>query len=372
VNIVPFVDLSAHHAPIRDEIRAALDRVVGHGGFILGPEVTAFEEEYARFVGARFGIGVGTGLDALRLALEALGIGPGDEVIVPGNTFIATALAVSAVGAVPVLVDVDPETYNIDLDLVRPLITPRTRAIIPVHLYGQAADMQATLALAAEFGLKVVEDACQAHGARYEGKGCGTMGDLGCFSFYPGKNLGALGDGGLVVTNDEALAAAVGRLRSYGEARKYHHVEKGINARLDTLQAAVLRVKLPRLEASNKARQAHAKAYASALAGVPCIVTPKPPARDDAHVYHLYVIRTPRRDELQAFLKDRGIQTGIHYPIPIHRQPAYTEFAAAADRLPVTDRLAGEILSLPMFPELTDDQIARVAAAIGEFHRGRS
>jgi dTDP-4-amino-4,6-dideoxygalactose transaminase len=368
VEIVPFVDLAAHHAPIRAEIQAALDRVVTHGGFILGPEVKAFEEEFARAIGARFAVGVSTGLDALRLAFEALGIKTGDEVIIPANTFIATALAVSAVGAVPVLVDADPHTYNIDVDLIRPAITARTRAIVPVHLYGQAADMQAILALASEFGLRVVEDACQAHGARYQGKGCGTMGDLGCFSFYPGKNLGAMGDGGMVVTNDEAIAANVRERRSYGEASKYHHVLKGLNLRLDTMQAAVLRVKLPRLGAANEARRRHARTYARALAGVKAVTTPAPAASEDAHAYHLYVIRTPRRDELQAFLKDRGIQTGIHYPIPIHMQPAYRELASMTGRLPVTEQLAGEILSLPMFPELTEAQIDRVAAAIARFH----
>ncbi len=369
MDIVPFVDLAAHHEPVREDIRAAIDRVLTHGKYILGPEVEAFEEGFARFVGAKYAIGVSSGLDALRLAFEAAGVKAGDEVIVPGNTFIATALAVSAVGAVPVLVDCDPQTYNIDVNLIRPVITSRTRAIAPVHLYGQAADMQPILAIAAQYGLHVIEDACQAHGTRYQGQGCGSIGALGCFSFYPGKNLGGMGDGGLVTTNDETLAAAVRQRRSYGESRKYHHLEKGLNARLDTMQAAILGVKLPRLEQCNQARRRHAKAYAAGLAGIPGVVAPTAPTDETAHIYHLYVIRTPRREQLQAFLHDRGIQTGIHYPIPIHRQGAYAELASSGSRLPVTDSQASQIVSLPMFPELTDAQIERVCSAIDEFHR---
>ena len=369
MDIVPFVDLAAHHAPVRDQIQAAVFNVVMHGKYILGPEVEAFEKGFAHMVGAKHAIGVSTGLDALRLALEAAGVKAGDEVIVPGNTFIATALAVSALGAVPVLVDCDPVTYNIDVNLIRPVITKKTRAIIPVHLYGQAVDMDAVMAIAAEFNLKVIEDACQSHGTRYKGKGCGSIGDLGCFSFYPGKNLGGMGDGGLVTTNDEALATSIRQRRSYGEAKKYHHIEKGLNARLDTMQAAILNVKLPRLEASNAGRRRAAHAYAKGLAGIPDVVAPAMPADELAHIYHLYVIRTPRRDELQAFLNARGIQSGIHYPIPIHKQPAYAELASSGSRLPVTTKIADEIVSLPMFPELTDAQIARVCAAVAEFHR---
>jgi len=367
---VPVVDLAAHHADLRGEIRAAIDRVVTHGQFILGPDVEAFEEEFARLAGVRFAVGVSSGLDALRLSLDAAGVGAGDEVLLPANTFIATALAISAVGASPVLVDVDADTFNIDVGQIESRITPRTRAIVPVHLYGQAADMAAIVALANRRGLRIVEDACQAHGARVDGRSCGTLGDLGCFSFYPGKNLGAFGDGGLVVTDDASLAAAVRRLRSYGEARKYDHQMKGLNARLDTLQAAILRVKLPHLEAWNDARRRHARAYTSGLTGLASVATP-PVGDERAHVFHLYVIRLARRDELQAFLRARGIQTGIHYPIPIHRQPAYAELADAGGGLPVTERLAGEVLSLPMFPELTAGQIARVTEAISEFDARR-
>jgi len=369
VDIVPFVDLSAHHAPIKDQIEKAVTNVVSHGKYILGPEVEAFEKGFAAMVGATHGIGVGTGLDALRLAFEAAGVKAGDEVIVPGNTFIATALAVSAVGAVPVLVDCDEVTYNINPSLIEAVITKKTKAICPVHLYGQAADLDPIMAIAKQHGLKVVEDDCQAHGTRYKGKGCGSIGDFGTFSFYPGKNLGGMGDGGLITTSDDELAAKVRRLRSYGEATKYHHVEKGLNARLDTMQAAILGVKLPRLAWANENRRRAARAYEKGLAGIKAIVVPKGPADETAHIYHLFVIRTPKREALQKFLHDKGIQSGIHYPIPIHMQPAYAELASSGSRLPVTTRIADEIVSLPMFPELTDAQITRVCAAVAEFHK---
>ena len=366
---VPFVDLAAHHQPIAHELRAAFDRVLTHGQFILGAEVEAFEREFASFLGCRFAIGVGSGLDALRLALQAAGVRPGDDVIVPANTFIATALAVSAVGAVPVLVDVDPHTYNIDVNRLEEAITARTTAIVPVHLYGQAADMDPLLDIASRRGLRVIEDACQAHGARLHGRACGSLGHAGCFSFYPGKNLGGFGDGGLVATDDEALAAEVRRLRNYGEEREYHHACKGLNARLDGLQAAILRTKLPRLDWCGAERRRHARAYDQRLAAIEQVGAPRAPADAASHVYHLYVIRTPHRDDLQAFLRGRGVQTGIHYPIPIHRQPAYSELAARAEHVPVADRLAGEILSLPMFPELTDQQIDRVCDAIADYYQ---
>lgn len=368
MDIVPFVDLAAHHAPLRDDLRAALDRVLTHGKYILGPEVEEFEKCFAALVGAKHAVGVASGLDALRLAFEVVDIRPGDEVIVPGNTFIATALAVSALGAVPVLVDHDPRTYNIDVDRVREVITPKTKAIVPVHLYGQAADMDGVMAITQEFGLRVIEDACQAHGSRYKGKGCGSMADLGCFSFYPGKNLGGFGDGGMVTTNDGNLARALRQRRSYGEAKKYHHVEKGVNTRLDTMQAALLNVKLPRLQSSNDGRRRAARMYDERLSRIPAITPPRAPAEALSHVYHLYVIRTPKRDELQAFLNTKGIQTGIHYPIPIHRQEAYRELASSAPRLPNTEAFAPQILSLPMFPELTEAQVDRVCDAIAEFH----
>jgi len=368
VDIVPFVDLAAHHAPIREQLSEAVGKVMSHGKYILGPEVEAFEQGFATLVGARHAIGVSSGLDALRIAFEALGITAGDEVIVPGNTFIATALAVSAVGAVPVLVDCDADTYNINVNLIEAVITKKTKAICPVHLYGQAVEMDAILAIAKKHGLRVVEDACQAHGSRYRGKGCGSMGDFGAFSFYPGKNLGGMGDGGLVTTNDDGLAATVRQLRAYGESKKYHHVVKGTNARLDSMQAAILGVKLPRLDACNAMRRKNAHAYEAGLKGIPHIVAPKIPADDPSHIYHLYVIRTPKREALQHFLHEKGIQSGIHYPIPIHRQPAYAELASSASRLPVTDGTADQILSLPMFPEMTQAQIDRVCAAVREFH----
>lgn len=369
MDIVPFLDLTAHHAPIQQQIEQAVIAVARHGKYILGPEVEAFEKNFAAMVGVKHAIGVGSGLDALRLALDASGVGPGDEVIVPGNTFIATALAVSAVGAIPVLVDCDEVTYNINPALIEAVITKKTKAICPVHLYGQAADLDAILAIANAHGLRVVEDACQAHGSLYKGRACGSFGDFGTFSFYPGKNLGAMGDGGLITTNDDDLAAAVRRRRSYGELKKYHHVEKGGNARLDTMQAAILGVKLPRLAWANEQRRRAARTYERGLAGIPRIVVPRGPADEAAHVYHLFVIRTPRREELQRFLSDRGIQTGIHYPIPIHKQLAYGELASSGDRLPVATRTADEILSLPMFPELTDEQIGRVCSAVAAFHQ---
>jgi dTDP-4-amino-4,6-dideoxygalactose transaminase len=368
VDIVPFVDLAAHHAPIRAQLDAAVGNVMTHGKYILGPEVDAFEKGFATLIGAKHAIGVSSGLDALRLAFEALGISAGDEVIVPGNTFIATALAVSAVGAVPVLVDCDPDTYNIDVNRIEAVITKKTKAICPVHLYGQSVDMDAILTIAKKHGLRVVEDACQAHGSRYKGKGCGSMGDFGAFSFYPGKNLGGMGDGGLVTTNDDALAATVKQLRAYGESKKYLHVVKGTNSRLDTMQAAILGVKLPRLEASNAGRRKAAHAYDAGLKGIPNLVAPKLPADDLAHIYHLYVVRTTKREELQHFLHEQGIQSGIHYPIAIHRQPAYAELASSIDRLPITEKYQHEILSLPMFPEITQAQVDRVCAAVRAFH----
>ena len=368
MDIIPFVDLAAHHAPIRKQLEEAVGNVLTHGKYILGPEVDAFEKGFAALVGAKHGIGVSSGLDALRLAFEVVGLQPGDEVIVPGNTFIATALAVSALGAVPVLVDCDPDTYNINPKLIEAAITKKTKAICPVHLYGQAADMDAIMAIAKKHGLRVIEDACQAHGSRYKGKGCGSIGDMGAFSFYPGKNLGGMGDGGMITTNDDELAKAARQRRAYGEAKKYHHVEKGLNARLDTMQAAILGVKLPRLEASNAGRRKAAHAYDAGLKGIPNVVAPKIPADDLSHIYHLYVIRTTKREELQHFLHEKGIQTGIHYPIAIHRQPAYAELASSIDRLPITEKYQHEILSLPMFPEITQAQIDRVCAAIRESH----
>jgi dTDP-4-amino-4,6-dideoxygalactose transaminase len=364
--IVPFVDLVAQYQSIAEEIDRAFHEVTASAEYILGARVQAFEEEFAQFVGAEHAVGVGNGLDALRLGLLALEIGPGDEVIVPANTYIATALAVSEVGADVVLADCDPETYNVDPDAVAAAVTSRTRALLPVHFTGQAAEMGPLLDLAASNGLAVVEDAAQAHGTLYEGRPCGSLGNLACFSFYPGKNLGAYGDAGMVTTNDASVAERTRRLRNYGERAKYDHVVKGVNSRLDGLQAAFLSVKLAHLPAWNEARLDHADEYAAELAGVGDLVLQKR-APDSTHVYHLFVVETPERDALREHLTDRGIQTGIHYPIPIHLQEAYRDLGLGPGAFAQAERLARQSLSLPMYPELTSAQIGTVTAAVREF-----
>jgi dTDP-4-amino-4,6-dideoxygalactose transaminase len=369
MDTIPFVDLAAQYRSIEAGVNAAMQKVLTRCNFILGAEVEEFETAFARFVGADYGVGVGSGLDALRLALEALGIGRDDEVVIPANTFIATALGISAVGARPVLVDCDPKTYNIDPDRIEAAITPRTRAIMPVHLTGQAADMDPILDIAKRRGLHVVEDAAQAHGTRYKGRPCGSMGIASGFSFYPGKNLGAYGDGGLVTTNDRELASRMRRLRNYGQDVKYHHLEKGLNARLDTLQAAVLNVKLNHLEGWNGARAAHARRYREGLAGVGDLRL-QHEANYSSHIYHLFIIETARRDVLQKHLTAAGIQNGVHYPIPIHRQPAYAELGGHDGDFPHTERLANQMLSLPMYPELSNEHIDRVVDAVKAFFNG--
>ena len=360
---VPFVDLKAQYQTIRDEVRAEVDNVFESTQFILGDAVEKFERDFASYLGVKHVIGVGSGLDALRLALEAEGIGAGDEVIIPANTFIATALAVSATGAKPVLVDCREDTYQIDPALIEQAITPRTKVIMPVHLYGQAADIAAIVEIARNHGLEVIEDAAQAHGTRFMGQRCGTFGLAGCFSFYPGKNLGAYGDGGAVVTNDDDFAKRVNSLRNYGQKQKYVHVEKGINSRLDTVQAAVLNVKLRHLDDWNAARRAHAAMYSDSLAKD--FIVPSIDPRGE-HIFHLYVVRTRDRDELQKHLNSRGIQTGIHYPIPIHLQEAYRDLGLGKGSFPVTENLADEIISLPMFPELSQHQIGLVIEALSK------
>jgi dTDP-4-amino-4,6-dideoxygalactose transaminase len=366
--VVPLLDLEAQYRPIRDELLAAITRVCDSQRFIMGPEVDGLERELASYLGVRDAVTVSSGTDAILAALMALGIGPGDEVITSTYSFFATAGCVVRVGATPVLVDIDPVTYNIDPAGVAAAVSPRTKAIIPVHLYGLCADMDPILAIARDAGIPVIEDAAQAIGATYKERQAGSMGAAGCFSFFPSKNLGAFGDAGMVTTNDEALARAVRQRRSYGEAKKYYHVEKGVNTRLDTMQAALLNVKLPRLNWSNENRRRAARLYDERLARIPAITPPPAPADALSHVYHLYVIRTPKRDDLQAFLDTKGIQSGIHYPIPIHRQEAYRELASSAPRLPNTDAFAPQILSLPMFPELTEAQVDRVCDAVAEFH----
>jgi dTDP-4-amino-4,6-dideoxygalactose transaminase len=340
--------------------------VTATASYILGEPVARFERAFADFVEAEHAVGVGSGLDALRLALVGLGIGPGDEVILPANTYIATALAVSEVGAAPVLVDCDPHTYMVDPEQADRAVTRRTKALLPVHLAGQAADMAPLIKVAERHRLKIVEDAAQAHGARYAGRPCGAIGDVACFSFYPGKNLGAYGDGGMVTTNDAEVAEEIRRLRNYGERRKYEHVVRGVNSRLDALQAAFLSVKLRHLPGWNEARARHADAYAAALDGVGDLVLQGRVPRS-THVYHLFVVETEQRDALSDHLARTGVRTGIHYPTPIHLQPAYADLGLGPGSFPESERLAERMLSLPMFPELTDDQIATVVGSICDF-----
>ena len=362
---IPLVDLKAQYANIRSEIDAAIQRVLDNTSFILGNEVAGFERAFADYAGTQGAVGVASGTAALHLALLACDIGAGDEVITTAHTFFATAEAISQTGARPVFVDIDPRTYNLDPNLTEAAVTPRTRAILPVHLYGQPADMDPLLEIARRHDLWLIEDAAQAHGARYKGQCCGSIGHLGCFSFYPAKNLGCCGDGGMVTGNDEELLAKVRKLRDHGRMSKYEHEELGWGYRLDALQAAILGAKLPHLEVWTEARRSHAARYGELLKGVE-VVTPweKPDAR---HVYHLYVIRTPRRDEMLAHLREKGVGAGIHYPLPMHRQPAYLKQGYGDLRLPVTEAAASEVLSLPMYPELTEERIACVVAAVREF-----
>lgn len=362
---VPFVDLAAQYRSIAPEIQEAINRVLRDADFILGREVSAFEQEFASFCEAQHAVGVDSGTSALELALRAYGIGPGDEVITAANTFIATALAISNAGATPVLVDVDPETDTISAASIEPAITARTKALIPVHLYGQPADMEPILELAKRHQLTVIEDACQAHGARYKGRRAGSLGHAAAFSFYPGKNLGAYGDGGIVVTNDKQVAEHLRMLRNYGQKEKYHHEFRGYNRRLDTLQAAVLRVKLKYLGKWNAARRRNASLYARLLAASSAVLPSE--AAGVESVWHLYVIRTEHRDRLREHLTDAGISAGIHYPVPIHLQPAYRDLGYSAGAFPVTEAHAGRILSLPMYAELTSEQIGCVSQAICAF-----
>lgn len=364
---VPFVDLKAQHRPILDEITAAVGQVLTNTDFVLGKAVNQFEEEFAAFCGVPYAVGVDSGLSALQLLLMAYEIGPGDEVIVPANSFVASAAAVTFAGALPVLVDVDPVTYTIDPAKAEAAISPRTKAIIPVHLYGMPADMDAILALAKRHNLVVIEDAAQAHGARYKGTRIGALGHGAAFSFYPAKNLGACGEAGIAVTHDLNVANRLRALRNCGQVEKYHHVYAPYNHRIDTIQAAILRVKLPHIDAWNEARQQHAARYNELLSGSD-VVTPV--FRDGFEsVWHLYVIRVADRARMQAHLSARNIGTGVHYPIPIHLQEYYRDLGYQRGDMPVTEAQADQILSLPMFAELTDDAIDYVVEAIREFPR---
>jgi dTDP-4-amino-4,6-dideoxygalactose transaminase len=359
---VPFVDLKAQYQSIKSEIDAAIARVIENTSFILGPEAETFEQAFADYVNARFCVGLNSGTAALHLALLACGIGPGDEVIIPVNTFFATAEAVSVIGATPIFVDADPVSYTIDVRRIEAAITPRTRAVIPVHLYGQPADLDPIFEIAQRRNLRVIEDTAQAHGAEYKGKRVGARGDIGCFSFYPGKNLGAYGEGGAIVTNDEQLAKRVRLLRDHGSEKKYQHEIVGYNFRLEGIQAAVLNVKLKHLDRWNQSRRDHAAQYGELLRNSNVVLPAEMPyAR---HVYHVYVVQSEMRNELLTSLSQARIQTGIHYPIPIHLQPAYASMGHQRGDFPEAERQCDRVLSLPMFPELTEEQIERVASAI--------
>jgi dTDP-4-amino-4,6-dideoxygalactose transaminase len=362
---IPLVDLGAQHRQVADEIARGFARVFEKTSFILGEDVKRFEDAFAAFTGAKHCVGVGNGTDALELALRAVGVGPGDEVIIPTNTFVATPLAAARAGAVPVFVDCDPETYLLDVGEVAAKITPRTRAVMPVDLYGQVAPMERLAPLVEKHGLKVIEDAAQAQGAQREGRGAGTFGDAAGTSFYPGKNLGAYGDGGAVLTGSDEIAAKVRALRNYGSAVKYHHPESGFNSRLDTLQAVVLSAKLERLAAWNQARREAAARYDRLLAeaAIPGVTPPRTLAGNEP-VWHLYVVRVPRRDEVLKKLNAEGVGAGIHYPVPCHLQGAFRHLGQGPGAFPVAEKAAGEILSLPMFGEITADQQARVVDAL--------
>lgn len=359
--MIPFLDLGAAYRELKSEIDDAVHRVLDSGWYILGPEVDAFEAAWASYCNAAHAVGLANGLDALILALRALDVGPGDEVIVPSNTYIATWLAVSAVGATPVPVEPDPLTYNIDPTLIEAAITPATKVILPVHLYGQPAAMDPILAIARARGIAVVEDAAQAHGARYKGRRIGAHGDIVCWSFYPGKNLGALGDGGAITTNRADLADKITALRNYGSRVKYVNEVQGMNSRLDPLQAAVLRAKLPFLDAWTARRRNIATLYTKALQDAGLVLPHVPEWADP--VWHIYIIRTLDRDGLQASLAQAGVGTLIHYPIPPHMQAAYASLGIASEALPVAENLAASMLSLPMGPHLSDaDAHATVSA----------
>jgi len=366
---VPFLDLKAQYRSIKPEIDAAIQQVLDSTQFVLGDEVAAFEREFAEYGGARHGIAVNSGTSALHLAMLAAGIGPGDEVITVPNTFVATVAAVRYAGARAVYVDIDPARFTMDPARVEAAIGPRTKAILPVHLYGQPADMDPILEIARRRGLLVVEDAAQAHGARYQGRPVGSLGDLACFSFYPGKNLGAYGEGGIVLTSNDEYAKKIRMLRDWGQERKYQHLLAGYNYRMEGMQGAILRVKLRHLERWTEARRAHAARYAALLAD--CGVGIPGEAPGARHVWHVYAVRTRVRDPIMKALGEQGIQTGIHYPIPVHLQPAYADPAYAHGSFPIAEKAADEVTSLPMFPELTEEQLQLVAGALRRLAHAR-
>ncbi|MGZ3616432.1 MAG: DegT/DnrJ/EryC1/StrS family aminotransferase [Ktedonobacteraceae bacterium] len=365
---IPAEDVKRQYLLIEDEIHQAIDRVLPTGRYVLGPELATFEHEFAAFCGTRYAIGVSNGTDALQLALLACGIGPGDEVITVPNTYIATVFAITYVGAIPVLIDVDPDTYNMNPELIEAAITERTRAIIPVHLYGQPCEMEPILAIARKYGLKVVEDTAHAHGAYYHGAPTGSYGDIGCFSFYPTKTFGAFGDAGAIVTNDPEKNALLRQLRYMGQKIKHDHEIIGYQKRMDELQAAILHVKLPYLSAWVERRQSIADRYRELLAGTPVVLPYVAPNR--THAYYLFTVLTPRRDELRDYLLERGIGTQIIYPKLVPDQAAYQDQPIRCESIPVARLLVDKLLCLPMFPELHDDEVDRVAATIQDFFSG--
>ena len=366
--MIPYLDLKAQYASIKEEIGRAVSKVLDSTQFVLGPEVAAFEEEFASSSGATHGVAVNSGTSALHLALLAAGVGPGDEVITVPFTFVATVAAIRYTGAKPVFVDIDPVSFTMDPQALQAALTPRTRAVLPVHLYGQPADMDPIVAFARRHGLAVIEDACQAHAAEYKGRRVGSLGDFACYSFYPGKNLGAYGEGGMVVTSGADHQRKLRQLRDWGQEERYHHVVQGFNYRMEGLQGAILRVKLRYLEAWTEARRAHAARYDAKLAGSRVEV---PSARPDSrHVYHIYAVRTDDRAALQKQLQFEGVQTGLHYPIPVHLQRAHADLGYRAGDFPQSERAAREVLSLPMYPEMTSEQVDAVAAAVGR-HAGK-
>lgn len=363
---VPFLDLKVQYQSIREEIAVELQKVLDNTAFAGGPFVAEFEKNFAEFCQTKHAIGVGSGTEALWVALIGLGVGPGDEVITAANSFIATAEAISFTGATPVFVDVDATSYNLDPSKIEAAITAKTKAIIPVHLYGQSVDMDPILAIAKQHNLAVVEDAAQAQGAEYKGKRAGSLGDAGCFSFYPGKNLGAYGEAGAVTTNDDALAARMRMFRDHGQSKKYHHDMVGWNARMDGFQGAVLNVKLKYLDGWNAARHANAKKYDELLAGVEAVTAPTE-MEWAKHIYHIYPILVDNRDELMAYLQEQGIASGIHYPVPLHLTGAYKDTNQGEGQCPVTEAITPRLVSLPMFPELSEAQIEMTVDAIKAF-----
>jgi dTDP-4-amino-4,6-dideoxygalactose transaminase len=361
---VPFLDLQIQYQQHKEELDAAIQQVLDTSAYVGGPAVGAFEEDFAAYIGASYVLGVANGTDSLFLALKACGVGVGDEVITAANTFIATAEAISMTGAGVVLVDCDPDSYTIDPKKIEDAITPQTKAIIPVHLYGQPADMDSVMEIARKHDLKVVEDACQAHGATFEDRRVGTIGDVGCFSCYPGKNLGAYGDAGIAVTNDEEIARKIRLIQNHGGTKKYVHEVVGWNSRLDTIQAAVLQVKLRYLDEWNAKRNEHAAAYQELMADLPVRV---PRVINKSHVWHLFVIEVDQRDDLAKHLAERGVATGIHYPSPLHLTEAYADLPYGKGSFPVAEASSERILSLPMYPEMTREQIEHVVDAIHQF-----